>query len=325
MHDMKAAVYYSNGGPEVFRYEDIADPACGPDQVLIRVEAISIEGGDLVNREIRPLALVPHIVGYQCAGTIIEAGRDVHDRRVGDRVVAVLNWGSHAEYAVAPAADTWVVPEGLDLDKAAAIPVAWGTAYECLFTAGRLREADTVLIHAGAGALGLAAIQLAKRAGARVLATASDNSRLEQLKPFGLDLGINYKDDDFVEKVRADTNGRGADVVLDSIAGKNLARSIQSLAYGGRVISVGVSGRDNEKLDPVTLWRGNNSLHGVYFPSALDREHDRVHAQVQDILAMVARSELTVVIDREFPLEQAEQAHRYVLSRRAFGRVLLRP
>jgi len=322
---MKAAVYYQNGGPEVFRYEDIANPVCGPDEVLIRVEAISIEGGDLVNREIRPLARVPHIVGYQCAGTIVEVGPNVRDRHVGDPVVAVLGWGSHAQYAVAPAADTWIIPKGLDLGMAAAVPVAWGTAYECLFNAGKLQANQTVLIHAGAGALGLAAIQLAKRAGARVLATASDDSRLEQLKSFGMDVGINYKNDDFVEKAMAATDGRGVDVVLDSIAGKNLTRSIQSLAYGGRAITVGVSGRDSEKLDPLTLWRGNNSLHGVYFPSSLDREHERVHAQVQEILETVARGELQVVIDRGFSLEQAEQAHQYVLSRRAFGRVLLWP
>ncbi|WP_307866964.1 zinc-binding dehydrogenase [Variovorax sp. E3] len=180
-------------------------------------------------------------------------------------------------------------------------------------------------MHAGAGALGLAAIQLAKQAGARVFATASSAGRLAQLKPFGLDVGINYRDDDFVAQVMAHTDGRGVDVVLDSIAGKNLTRSIQSLAYGGRAITVGVSGRDAEKLDPVTLWRGNTSLHGVYFPSALDREHERVHAQVQRILERVSRGELRVVIDRVFPLAQAAEAHSHVLGRHAFGRVLLRP
>lgn len=118
---MKAAVYYQNGGPEVFRYEDISDAVCGPDEVLIRVEAISIESGDLVNREIRRLACLPHIVGYQCAGTISETGRNVRERRVGDRVVAILRWGSHAQYAAAPAANTWIVPEKLNLDMAAAI------------------------------------------------------------------------------------------------------------------------------------------------------------------------------------------------------------
>jgi NADPH2:quinone reductase len=322
---MKAAVYYQNGGPEVFRYEEVADPVCGPDEVVIRIAAIAIEGGDLVNREIRPLARVPHIVGYQCAGTLSAVGSQVRDRQVGDRVVAVLSWGSHAQYAAAPAADTWIIPDGLDLDRAAAIPVAWGTAYECLFTAGQLKHGETVLIHAGAGALGLAAIQLAKRVGARVLVTASDNAKLAQLQSYGLDVGINYRDDDFVQRVMTETQGRGVDLVLDSIAGKNLTRSIQALAYGGRAITVGVSGRDSEKLDPLVLWRGNNSLHGVYFPSYLEHEHERVHAQVGEILMMAARGEVSVIIDSEFALEQAAQAHRYVLSRRAFGRVLLRP
>jgi NADPH2:quinone reductase len=322
---MKAAVYYQNGGPEVFRYEDVADPVCGLNDVIIRVESIAIEGGDLINRELRPLAKIPHIVGYQCAGTVDVVGSEVFDRRVGDRVVAVLPWGSHAQYAVAPAADTWIVPEGLSIDMAAAIPVAWGTAYECLFTAGRLENANTVLIHAGAGALGLAAVQLAKRAGAKVFVTASDDSRLNQLKAFGMDIGINYTVDDFVGKIMSYTSGRGVDLVVDSIGGKTLASSIQSLAYGGRAVTVGVSGRDSEKLDPVMLWRGNKSLHGVYFPSCLDAEHQRVHHRVSEILEAAARGEISVVIDRTFPLKFAQEAHQYVLSRRAFGRVLMRP
>jgi NADPH:quinone reductase len=322
---MKAAVYYANGGPEVFRYEDIAEPACGPTDVIIRIEAISVEGGDLVNREIRPLARVPHIVGYQCAGTIVQTGTAVTDRHVGQKVVTVLNWGSHAEFAAAPAYDTWVLPDGMNVEVAAAVPTAWGTAHECLFAAGRLTAGETVLIHAGAGALGLAAIQLAKRAGATVLATASSAARLERLSPFGMDFGINYVEEDFVAAVRAHTGGRGADLVVDSIAGRNLSRSIQALAYRGRAITVGVSGRDAERPDPVSLWRGNNSLHGVYFPSSLDLEHDRVHALVQGLLEQIAQGELQVVIDKVFPLAEAADAHRHVLGRNAFGRVLLRP
>jgi len=322
---MKAAVYYQNGGPEVFRYEEVADPVCGPDEVLIEVRAISIEGGDLINREIRPLARIPHIVGYQCAGIVRKVGENVTDRHEGDHVVAILNWGSHAEYAVAPATDTWLIPDALDLDQAAAIPTAWGTAYECLFTAGNLKAGQTVLVHAGAGALGLASIQLAKRAGAKVLATASDDARLEQLESYGLDIGINYKNDDFVAQVKAHSGGRGADIVIDSLAGSNLVRSIQALAYGGRAITVGVSGRDREGIDPVSLWRGNNSLHGVFFPSYLDTEHDRVHHQVQEILELASEGIFKVVLDEVFELAQAEAAHRKVLSRRAFGRVLLRP
>lgn len=322
---MKAAVYYENGGPEVFRYEEMPSPVCAPDGVVVRIAAISIEGGDPVNREIRPLARVPHIVGYQCAGTIIEVGAQVSDRRVGQQVVAILPWGSHAELAAAKAADTWVLPEGMDLDLAAAVPVAWGTAHECLFEFGQLQAGETVLIHAGGGALGLAAIQLAKRAGATVIATASSDSKLERLRAYGMDIGINYATEDFVTAVKAHTDGQGVHLVLDSIAGSNLSRSIQALRYRGRVITVGVSGRDQERPDPVSLWRGNNSMHGVYLLSSLTLEYERVHAVVQALLADIASGELKVVIDRVFPLAEAADAHRYVLGRQAFGRVLLRP
>jgi NADPH2:quinone reductase len=322
---MKAAVYYENGGPEVFRFEEVATPICQPGEVLIEVAVISIEGGDLVNREIRPLARMPHIVGYQCAGTIIDVGAGVTERQIGQRVVAILPWGSHAQYASALAADTWVLPEDMDIDRAVAVPVAWGTAHECLFEFGQLQAGQTVLIHAAAGALGLAAVQLAKRAGARVLATASSSAKLDRLRPFGVDIAIDYSRTDFVAATRAATDGQGAHLVIDSIAGETLARSIQALHYRGRVITVGVSGRDQARPDPVSLWRGNNSLHGVFFPSSLDLEHDRVHALVQGLIDDVARGELEVVIDRVFPLSEAAEAHQYVLDRKAFGRVLLRP
>jgi NADPH2:quinone reductase len=322
---MKAAVYYENGGPEVFRFEDVPTPTCGPGEVLIEVAAISIEGGDLVNREIRPLVRRPHIVGYQCAGTIVAVGAGVSTRQVGQRVVAVMFWGSHAQFAVAPAQDTWLLPEGMDVNLAAAIPVAWATAHECLFEFGQLQAGQTVLIHAAAGALGLAAVQLAKRAGAQVLATASSTAKLERLRPYGVDIGIDYLRDDFVAATRAATDGQGAHLVVDSIAGENLARSIQALRYRGRAITVGVSGRDQTRPDPMLLWRGNNSLQGVYFRSSLDLERERVHPMVQQLIEDVARGELQVVIDKVFPLAEAADAHRHVADRKAFGRAILRP
>lgn len=322
---MKAAVYYKNGGPEVFRFEEVPTPTCQQDEVLIEVMAASIEGGDLVNREIRPLTRKPYIAGYQCAGTIVEVGAGVADRAMGQRVAAILPSGSHAQFVAASARDTWVLPEGMDVDSAAAVPIAWGTAHECLFEFGQLQANQAVLIHAAAGALGLAAVQLAKRAGAYVLATASSDAKLERLRPYGVDVGINYTHEDFVAATRAAMNGMGAHLVIDSIGGENLARSIQALRYRGRVISVGVSGRDEARPDPVTLWRGNNSMQGVYFPSSLNIEHNRVHAMVQGLIEQVAQGELQVVIDKVFPLSEAADAHRYVLERKAFGRVLLRP
>jgi NADPH2:quinone reductase len=311
---MKAAVYYTNGGPDVFNYQEVPLPKCDESGVLIKVVAISVEGGDLIARELGPVVEVPHVVGYQCAGTIIEIGSRVKNLKVGQAVVAISPSGSHAEFVAAPAAQTWLVPDGLDLDVAAAVPVAWGTANECLFAFGNLKAGESVLIHAGAGALGLAAIQLAKRAGARVFTTASSEVRLDRLRKFGADVAINYVTEDFVEVIRSETDGQGVDLVIDSIAGETLAQSISALKYRGRAITVGVSGRNFDGLNPVSLWANCNSLQGVYFPSSLPNEHNRAYGAVQSILADVAQGNLEVVIDRIFPL--AEEA---------FGRVLLRP
>jgi NADPH2:quinone reductase len=214
---MKAAVIYENGGPEVLRYEDVPDPECPEGFVLLDVAASSIEGGDLLARASSPPPARPHIVGYLCAGTAIEVGAGVESPAVGDMVVALNADGSHAEKRAVPAAVTWPVPEGLDPAAAACVPVAFGTAQECLFTAASLDAEQMALIHAGAGGVGMAAIQLAKKAGATVISTASSDEKLERLRPLGLDHGINYASESFVDRVRELTDGRGVDVALDSI------------------------------------------------------------------------------------------------------------
>src|ERR1700674_1542413 len=196
---MKGAVYYETGPPDVLRYEDVPDPVCGPGDVLVRVEAISIEGGDTLNRAGGEILARPHIVGYQCAGTVALVGADVTDRTVGQRVVCTNLFGSHAELIAVPSLITWVVPDTLDIVEAACVPVPFGTADDCLFEFGHLQAGETVLIPAGASGVGLAAIQLAKRVGATVLATASSDQRLERLHEFGLDRGINYREVDFAD------------------------------------------------------------------------------------------------------------------------------
>src|SRR5579872_7196003 len=175
---MKAAVYYETGDPEVLRYEDVPDPQAGPSEVLVRVEAISIEGGDTLSRAGGELAQVPHVVGYQCAGTVVATGPGVTSLNTGDRVVTVGLDGSHAELRA--------VPEGMSAEEGACVPVPFGTADDCLFEFGRLQAGETALIHAGASGVGIADIQMAKRAGARVLATASRDDKLARLAPLGL-------------------------------------------------------------------------------------------------------------------------------------------
>jgi NADPH2:quinone reductase len=325
MTHMKAAVIYENGDPGALRYEDVPDPECAPGCVVVDAEAISIEGGDLLARALVPPPGIPHIVGYLSAGTVSEVAPGVEGRVVGERVVALNAGGSHAARRVVPAAVTWPIPAGLDAARAACVPVAFGTAYECLFTAGNLAAGQTVLIHAGAGGVGMAAIQLAKHAGATVIATASSDEKLERLKAFGLDHGINYATDSFVDRVKELMDSRGVDIVVDSIGGQNLVDGVGVLAYRGTLVSVGVAARAGSAIEARSLWARNNTLRGVFLGGAILPEYARIHPMIGDMLARVASGELHVEIDRSYPLSGAAAAHAHVESRKAFGRVILTP
>ncbi len=320
---MKAAVYYENGDPSVLRYEDVPDPQCHPKGVVIKVEAISIEGGDTLNRWRGALVTRPHIVGYQAAGEIVEVGAEVTTLRLGQKVATTGAFGSHAELRAVPARTAWPIPDGLDPRLASVIPVAFGTADDCLFEFGRLKAGETVLVQAGASGVGLAAIQLAKRAGAIVLATASSDERLERLKPYGLDHGINYTTQDVVKSVMRLTDNKGVNLVVDSVGGSTLQGSILSLAYRGRVSMVGAAGREPMEVDVSSMMGGNRSLSGVFLGAEIAT--DRVHGNIQRLIDDAARGDIKVVIDRTFALSEAAEAHAYIESRKAVGRVLLIP
>ncbi|MBX3480303.1 MAG: zinc-binding alcohol dehydrogenase family protein [Caulobacter sp.] len=320
---MKAAVYYENGPPAVLKYEDVPDPVCHPKGVIIRVEAISIEGGDTLNRFGGALVNHPHVVGYQAAGEIIEIGSEVDHLKIGQKVATVDGFGSHAELRAVPARNCWPVPDGFDIRKAAVIPVTFGTAHDCLFEFGRLKAGETVLVQAGASGVGIAAIQLAKRAGAKVLATASSDARLEKLKAYGLDHGINYRAETVNEAVMRLTNNKGVNLVVDSVGGATLKGSLASLGYRGRLSMVGNAGREPMVVDVSSLMGGNRSLSGVFLGAEIMT--DRAHDMIQTLIGDCAKGELQVVIDREFPLSDAAGAHAWIESRQAVGRVVMVP
>ncbi|WP_127551606.1 zinc-binding dehydrogenase [Actinoplanes sp. OR16] len=322
---MKAAVYYENGGPDVLKYEDVPDPAVRDGEVLLRIEAVGVQGGDLLHRMVSPFPSAPHIVGYQAAGTIAAVGKGVSSVREGQRAVAFMQSGSHAELAAIRERDVYPVPDGLDPRIAAGIPVEFGTADDCLFEFGRLRAGETVLIQAAAGGVGLAAVQLAKLAGAQVLGTASSDEKLARLASYGLDHAINYKTSDVVSSVQEITGGRGVDLVVDPVGGSTLEGSIASLAYRGRISWVGQAGREPRPPHIGPLMVKSASLNGVYFGGEMEHDPARTRTLVENLINRVAGGELTVVIDREFPLAEAAECHRYIESRAAFGRVLLIP
>lgn len=322
---MKAAVYDKVGGPEVFRYAEVDEPQLRRGGVLIDVAAIGIQGGDTLHRQGGVLASVPHIVGYQAAGIVRVVGEGVTGIEPGQPVVATMGNGSHAEVVSVPAGSVWSVPEGLSLREAAGVPIEFGTAHDCLFEFGGLRAGETVLVQAGASGVGLAAIQLAKRAGATVIATSSSDERLARLADFGLDHPINYATSDVAATVAEITGGRGVDLVVDSVGGTTLEGSVRSLAYRGRISWVGRAGRETRPPDISPIMQKNATIRGVFLGAEMAVNPGRTHPMIADLLARAASGDLTVAVDREFPLAEAADAHRWVEGRNAFGRVLLIP
>jgi NADPH2:quinone reductase len=322
---MKAAVYYETGGPEVLRYEDVPEPQLRKGGVLIDVAAIAIQGGDTLNRTAGLMASKPHIVGYQASGIVREVGDGVISFVPGQPVVATMGFGSHAEVISVPAGSVWAIPEGLSLAEAAGVPIEFGTADDCLFEFGQLKNGEAVLIQAGASGVGLAAIQLAKAAGATVLATASSDDRLERLKEYGLDFGINYTKSDVAKEVMSFTDGAGVNLVVDSVGGSTLEGSVASLAYRGRISWVGRAGREERPPEIWPIMQKNASITGVFLGAEMAVNPERTHTLIENLLERIAKKELSVVVDSTFPLSEAAEAHRHIESRKAFGRVLMTP
>lgn len=320
---MQAVWYTENGGPEVLRYGEQPDPEVGPKTVLIGVEAISIEGGDLLNRIHTPPSRVPFVPGYQAAGSVVAVGGDVTRFRTGDRVVG-FNWnGSHAELFAVAEHHAYPVPDGMDLDLAAVVPIAFGTAWDALFTYGFLRKGETVLVQGAAGGVGLAAVQLASQAEAIVIGTASGPDRLARVEPFGMTHGIDYRQENIAARCKDITAGKGVDLVLDLAGGQGKDALVEALRGHGRYAVVGAAEGTLPSFGFFEVIRKAMQVTGISF--GRDMHTPRVHALIADLLASVHAGDLTMPVAREFALSQAVEAHRFVAEGHPFGRVLMRP
>ncbi|EPR23325.1 zinc-binding alcohol dehydrogenase family protein [Agrobacterium radiobacter] len=317
---MKAAVYDNPGVPAVLEYVDMPDPVCGPSDVLIAVEAISIEGGDLINRRTTKQES-RWIVGYAAAGTIVAVGENVKYRTVGQKVVAFDMQGSHAELWAVQETRTWLVPDGLRMADAAVMPISFGTAYHCVSTKGQLHAEETVLIHGAAGGVGIAAVQLARQAGAQVIAVASGNERQARLRALGATHLIDRHNQDVVEEVRRLTGGKGADLVIDPV-GSTVQSSLLALAPEGRLVFVGNAGGGGLAVELWQPMQNNQTLHGVFMGALFERP--AVHETVDALLKAATDRRLEVVIDRTFSLKDAASAHEHAETAKPLGRVVMK-
>ncbi len=323
---MKAAFVEDFGSEDNFIYGDLPDPEIGPRQVLVRVRSAAINRGDLFRREgsyagnAPPLPFVP---GWEVAGTIEEIGSDVNDRARGERVVATLPQGGYAELVAVSRAGAFPIPGNISFDEAATIPMVFLTSWYALVRVARIEAGETVIVQSGGSGVGIAGIQIAKHLGAKVFTTAGTDEKVAKARDLGADLAINYEKDDFLPAVMDATDQRGVNVVLESVGGEVLTKSIQAMAPMGRLVTVGNSSRSNVTPDMAALAVKNCSFNS--FSLARQMGYGGVMAELAKIMDLCAKGEMRTVVDRVFPLSETADAHRYVAQRKNFGKVVLSP
>lgn len=328
---MQAIVFDEFGGPEVLVARDIPRPELRPHDLLVHNAAIGVNRADLSHRKGaygRAYFGDSDLMGLEVAGTVAEVGPEVQGFAVGDRVMGIVGGGAYAEYSRIDHRMAMHVPQNLSLTEAGAVAEVFVTAHEAMFHLARLQAGESVLIHAAAGGVGSAAVQLAHAAGARVFTTASADKR-EAVRGFGADVFIDYRSEDFEAVVREQTGGKGVDVVIDFIGAPYLARNVRSLAIGGRMTVVGLLGGAAEggaQLPVDVLLYRHLQIYGTVMKS---RPPEVKQAMTQRFaerwLGALADGTLRPVIDSSYPLADAASAHRRMETGVSVGKILLVP
>lgn len=313
---MRAVVVNEFGGPEVLSVSEVATPAAGPGQVLVRVSRAGVNFGDTHQREGQYVAEreVPFVLGGEVAGVVD-----------GQRVVALLDTGGYAEYAVAPAERVFPIPDGLDDDAALALLVQGLTAWHLLRTSARLAEGESVVVHSAAGGVGGLATQLARPMGAgRVIATAGSEERRTRALELGADAAVDPDTEDLTGALVAANSGRPVDVVLETAGGRVFEHSLQALGPFGRLVAYGNSTREKVRVSNAALLKTSRAVVGFWLYHCLERR-EMVEPALADLFDRAARGELAPQIGATYPMSEVRRAHEDIAGRRTTGKLLLDP
>lgn len=322
---MKAIVVTEPGGPEQLAYQDVPDPVLREGHVLLDVRATALNRADLLQRRgaYPPPKGESELLGLECAGVVSQVPEG-SSLREGDRVMALLPGGGYAEKVAIPEKMAIPIPEGMSFVEAAAVPEAFLTAREALFTLGRLKAGDTVLIHAAAGGVGSAAVQLARNAGAKIVATAGRADKLDKVRALGADVAVDYKTADFAEATRAATGGAGANVVLDFVGGAYWEKHASCLAASGRVVVIGVLGGLMAEVNLAQLLMRRYQILGLVMRSRPVADKIAItQAFIRESLPSFSSGRLAPVIDSVFPLAEAKRAHEKMETNDNLGKIVL--
>jgi putative PIG3 family NAD(P)H quinone oxidoreductase len=323
---MHAIVVAEPGGPEALVWTEVPDPLAGPGEVVVDVVASAVNRADLLQRQgfYPPPAGAPPYPGLECSGRVSAVGEGAAGWSVGDECVALLAGGGYAEKVVVPAGQLMPVPHGVDLLTAAALPEVACTVWSNVVLDADLRVGDVLLVHGGAGGIGTFAIQAGVALGARVAVTAGSPEKLARCSELGAQILVNYREQDFVELVRAATEGRGADVVLDNMGGAYLQRNVDVLATGGRVQVIGLQGGAKGELNLGVLMAKRAQVRGTTLRARPTAEKAEICARVAaEAWPLVASGRIRPVVDRVVPMSEAAEAHRAIEASDHVGKVLL--
>ena len=323
---MRAVVIREPGGPDVLEVRDVPDPRPASDEVVVRVEAVGVNRADLLQRRGRypaPAGYPSDIPGLEVAGMVDAVGDGIRELTEGDRVMGVVAGGGYAEKVAVPASTLVPVPEALDAVAAAAVPEVFMTAFDAVFLQEGLKAGETLLIHAVGSGVGTAAVQLARRAGARTVGTSRTQDKLDRARELGLDVAIRG-DGDWPDAVLDATDGEGADVILDLVGAPYLEGNQRVLASRGRHIVVGVTGGATAEIDLRRLMGRRGSIRGTVLRArSVGEKALLARAFREQVIPGFEDGTLTPVVDRTFPATEASEAHRYMEEDANFGKILL--
>ncbi|MEV5606924.1 NAD(P)H-quinone oxidoreductase [Streptomyces sp. NPDC052225] len=323
---MYAITISEPGGPEALVWTEVPDPVPGEGEVLVEVVSSAVNRADLLQRQgfySPPPGTSPY-PGLECAGRIAAIGPGVSGWSVGDEVCALLVGGGYAEKVAVPAGQLLPVPKGLDLATAAALPEVTCTVWSNVFMIAHLRPTEVFLVHGGSSGIGTMAIQLAKAVGATVAVTAGTKEKLDFCAELGADILINYREQDFVEEIKAATDGAGADVILDNMGAKYLNRNVDALAVNGRLAIIGMQGGVKGELNIGTLLGKRGAITATTLRARPLGEKAAVVAAVREhVWPLVEAGHVRPIVDRSLPMSDAAQGHRVLEESGHIGKVLL--
>ncbi|WNI16721.1 NAD(P)H-quinone oxidoreductase [Actinacidiphila sp. ITFR-21] len=319
---MRAITIAEPGGPEALVLAEVPDPVPGAGEVLVDVVASAVNRADLLQRQgfyAPPPGASPY-PGLECSGRVAALGAGVDGWSVGDEVCALIAGGGYAEKVVVPSGQLLPLPKGVDPVRAAALPEVTATVWSNVFMVAHLRPGETLLVHGGSSGIGTMAIQLGKAVGAKVVVTAGSAKKLAACAELGADVLVNYREQDFVEELGA----HGADVILDLVGAKYLARNVDALAVNGRLVVIGMQGGAKAELNLRALMSKQGAVVSTTLrPRPLDEKAAILAAVREHVWPLIEAGAVRPVVDRAFPLADAAGAHRLVESSEHVGKVLL--